>query len=444
MKKLLTFLFIVLSLNGITQAQPPHKNGDDTKAPQAKFEGQRKYSLIICEGNDSTVKSFNRGLTEHRNIRSSSSDRGMISGLVSLYRFTLAGKVMSSSQSLIESGVSAIVGAARSKKPDWQKAVNNESQFIRVLPMHTEVLDFYSKPSTVGPLDPTDMYFNGFGCRQVIEYRLSNDNNNDNETSTSSQADSIQEVFYVSCKVRTDAYGYTRMLNHSKFEIYIDSLRFSPYLCDLPNDSLGVETDKRIDFSFENRKDLQFNVHVTITSSWINQAMQVLNDVTLGEFDIVAKIDPKKLNKEGVYVYSRHDDKDPDNNKNLTVQGECFLIPRSYVGTSDLSNNEDCWGTGQYKVEMRVAETCRIDDKYYETYPEAWKSEWKKIKSRKHKTSPFNQMLNIVGVEYIKDKTAWITTLVDPLKTYLIQTESGILKVAGSGNSTTQVNAQNQ
>jgi hypothetical protein len=53
-------------------------------------------------------------------------------------------------------------------------------------------------------------------------------------------------------------------------------------------------------------------------------------------------------------------------------------------------------------------------------------------------------MLNIVGVEYIKDKTAWITTLVDPLKTYLIQTESGILKVAGSGNSTTQVNAQNQ
>ena len=85
------------------------------------------------------------------------------------------------------------------------------------------------------------------------------------------------------------------MLHHSKFEVYVDSLRFNPYLCDLPNDSLGLETDKRIGFSFARRKDLQFRVDATITSSWINQAMQVHNDVKIGEFHITASIDSTNL-----------------------------------------------------------------------------------------------------------------------------------------------------
>jgi hypothetical protein len=389
------------------------------------MEGKREYSLIIREGNDSSVKAFDRGLEKYRGLKKESEKRGFVDGLIGLYRTSLSGQIINASQSLLESGVNAIANAVRSKKNDWRNAVSGEAQFVRVLPMQTEILDFYSKTSNNGPLDPSDMYFSGFGCRQVIKYKLPNGK------------DSIQEVFYISCKLRDDQVGYTRMLHHSKFEVYVDSLRFAPYLCELPNDSLGIDTDKRIDFSFDTRKNLTFNVHASITSSWINQAMQVMTDVPLGEFDIVANIDSTKLDDKGIYVYSRHADPNPEDNPSLIARGDCFLVPRSYIGTTDMNDTDDCWGTGQYKVEMRITETCQINDDYYATHKNAWKSEWNKIKSRKKKTSIWRQALCVVSAQYVKDDAAWVTTFLDPLKTYIVTTESGLLKIAGSNNTGT-------
>lgn len=386
---------------GSARAAAPAPEGGEKR-----MEGHRKYSLIVREGNDSTVTEFNRGLEKSRGNRS------FLTDMASLYRSTFAGQAVGAATSIVEMGVNALVKATESKQPKWEQAVRGESSFVRVLPMQMEILDFYRHPSTSGPLDPTDLYFNGFGCRQVIEY-MTPDGKTDEK-----------EVFYLSCGIRTDSVGRMRMLNHSKFEVYVDSLRFNYALCDLPNDSLGVDAGSRIGFDFAKRKDLTFNVRATVSSSWITQAMRVYNDVELGSFDITARIDPGMLDDDGIFHYSAA--ADAGGPKRVEVKGDCFLVPRSYVGSTDMHSMQDAWGTGQYKVEMRIAETCRINPAYYmkdgKWDKDAWGPEWKLISSRRKGKAAWRQVLDVVGVQYMGSK--WLTTLIDPAKTVIINYET--------------------
>lgn len=404
---------LTMSYN-VVLAQRSH--GDNAGPKSGKtVVGHRKYSLVVNEGNDSTIAEFNRGL---ETVRGNANNRGFMDNLVGLYKSSAAGQTLSATSALIDFGINSLISATKSKRPQWEKAVRGECTFVKQLPMQMEILDFYRHPSTNGPLDPTDMNFNGFGCRQVIEYA---DGNGDIKE---------KEVFYVSCKVKSGPEGKARMLNHSKFEVEIDTLRFNYALCDLPNDSLGMNTDKRIGFSFDRRKDLKFMVNATITSSWINQALMVFNDQPLGSFDIIASIDPELIDKDGVFRYYASTDK--GSKKDVRVTGDCFLVPRSYVGSSDMQNIQDSWGTGQYKVEMKISEVCKINDKYYKT-PEgkdnnAWKEEWNMIKSRRKQPNIWNQMLNLISANY-KD-SQWVTVLVDPAKNAFIQYETeGVTKL---------------
>jgi hypothetical protein len=413
--KLKCLLFtICCSLALFSYAQDRAPMGGNGPKVGDRLEGQRCYKLMVCESDADEITEYNRG------INSEAGNRGLLMDLLSQYRSTFTGQAISASQKLLDYGISAIVSLAKDKRGDWQKAVNNECRFVRKLPMQTEILDFYRAPSNVGPLDPRDMLFNGFGCRQVIEYKVS-------DTITRQE-----EVFYMRCKVRNDSIGRRRILNHSKFEVEIDSIRFAPFMCDLPNDSLGLNTDNRIGFSFDSRKNLTFNVDATITSSWINQAMQVYTDQELGKFSIVAQIDPSDLDADNVFLYGKSTK--PKKSK-VMVTGDCFLVPRSYVGTADPETNQDSWGTGQYKVDMQVSESCQLNEQYYQDksgkwLKERWQPEWNKIKKRKHSPSVWNHLLSIVDTEYVG--TAWVTTLLDPLKTVLVQTETGLINDLGA------------
>lgn len=420
-KTTLITLSLICIINIISQNVIYAESSPAQPASGKTIVGQRKYKLVVNEGTDSTIAEFNRGLEA---VRGNAANRGFIDNLVGLYKSSASGQALSITSGLLDFGLNALVSATRSKRPDWEKAVLKECTFVKRLPMQMEILDFYKRPSLNGPLDPTDMNFNGFGCRQVIEYV--DDDGNTKE----------QEVFFVSCKVKSSPEGKARMLNHSKFEVEVDTLRFNYALCDLPNDSLGMNTDKRIGFSFENRKDLKFIVNATITSSWINQALMVFNDQPLGSFDIVASIDPKYIDEDGVFRYYASQDK--NSGKDVRVTGDCFLVPRSYVGSSDMQNIQDSWGTGQYKVEMQISETCKIDKDYYLTAQgkdnKKWKEEWKLIKKRKKQPSVWRQLLEIVSAQY-KD-SQWVTVLVDPVKSAFIQYETeGITKLLNPGTA---------
>lgn len=403
-------LLVMLGM-GTTDIPARQKPADSPAVPAnaKRVVGQRKYTLVVNEGNDSTVAEFNRGLAA---LRGNMGNRGLIDNLTGMYKASAAGQAVSLTTGLLDLGINAIINATKSKQPEWEKAVRGESTFVRRLPMQMEILDFYRHPSINGPLDPTDMNFNGFGCRQVIEYTDNNGNVREDE------------VFYVSCRVKTGDDGKARMLNHSKFEVEVDTLRFNYLLCDLPNDSLGMNTDSRIGFSFDKRSDLKFIVNATITSSWINQALIVFNDQPLGTFDIVASIDPRFIDDDGVFRYYARRDK--DSGKRVKVTGDCFLVPRSYVGSPDMQTVRDSWGTGQYKVEMRISETCRINSSYYMSDGKwdssKWKPEWNKIKSRRRSISPWRRILGVVSAQYADSK--WVTVLAEPAKTAFIQYET--------------------
>lgn len=412
-------LAVVLWASGMYAQQPEPVTQDAGPQKQRTVKGQRKYKLVVNEGNDSTVAEFNRGLAS---MRGNLSNRGFLDNLTGLYKKSAAGQAVSVTSSLLNFGLNAIIAATKSKKPEWEKAVRGECTFVRRLPMQMEILDFYRHPSTNGPLDPTDMNFNGFGCRQVIEYTDPDGNVRE------------EEVFYVTCKVKSGPEGKARMLNHSKFEMEVDTLRFNYALCDLPNDSLGTATDNRIGFSFDSRKDLKFVVNATITSSWINQALMVFNDQPLGSFDIVASIDPKYIDGDGVFRY--YADRDRNSGKDVRVSGDCFLVPRSYVGSSDMRNIQDSWGTGQYKVEMKVSEVCKINEKYYMTADgrdnKKWKDEWRLIKKRKKQPSVWKQLLGVVSSQYKDSK--WVTVLAEPAINAFIQYETdGITRLLNTG-----------
>lgn len=50
----------------------------------------------------------------------------------------------------------------------------------------------------------------------------------------------------------------------------------------------------------------------------------------------------------------------------ISVTGDCFLVPRSFTGTPDGTTAGRAWGgTGEYRVEMTVTETCQMDNSYY-------------------------------------------------------------------------------
>lgn len=411
MYKYLTGLIIAVAALGAA-AQP---------APQ-RVEGRRHYNVFVNQTNDTVT--LNRSLNGMRGNRSKLAGRGILTDLIGGYMSLGTSSLLSATQNLIGMGVGYIKEAVRDKRPDWEKATLEECTFVKTLPMRTEILDFYAEPSALGALDPTNMKFSGFGCRQYITL------------TDSAGVPREEEVFYVSCRLRADDHGIARMLNHSKFEIEVDELRFNPWLCNLPNDSVAPDPDTRIPFSFENRKDLKFNVLATIKSSWINEAIQVMRDVTLGEFLITADIAPEQLDADGVFRYSI--DNPADTVKVVGVTGDSFLVPRSFVGSADMSTPQESWGTGQYKVEMRIAQTCRINEAYYTRGDGAhrkwdkakWGPEWKLQSRRRPRAGFWQQFKQTVIPTFSDDK--WVTTIIEPFTTTLMKHGTQLVNAGAS------------
>lgn len=386
-----------------------------------KVEGQRRYDLIVNQANDT--------LTFNRSLRALRANRSILTDLATGYLSMGTSTLLSASQNLVGAGISFVKEAARDKRPDWEKATMGECRFVKRLPMVTEILDFYGSPSSIGALDPTDMKFSGFGCRQYITIADSTGQTRD------------EEVFYLSCSLRDDEQGIARMLNHSKFEIQVDELRFNPYLCNLPNDSLSVDPSTRIGFSFDKRKDLEFKVVATIKSSWINEAIQVVNDATLGQFTITARIDPRYVGEDNVFRFNRPED--AGTGKAVSVSGASFLVPRSYVGSADMALPGATWGTGQYTVEMEISESCRINDAYYSMTDskgkrkwrkDRWQPEWKQMKKRPSRTPMAKSLTDALFPSFAGDK--WITTITEPLTTVLLRTEGQYVNAAAAGFAT--------
>lgn len=381
--------------------------------------GQRRYDLIV-EQSDTTM-AFNRGLEQARRNIGKVDQRGIFGDIAGAYASLGTSLLLGASQNLISAGISLITEAVRDKRPDWEKATKGECTFVKHLPSQTEILDFYDSVSTVGAIDPKGMKFRSFGCRQYITI-VDSEGKEHNE-----------DVFYLSCRLRDDAQGMDRIARHSKFEVVVDSLVFNPYLCNLPNDTLSVDTATQIGFDFRKRKNLEFKVVATLTSSWINEAIQVAKDVELGKFVITARIDSLQLNDNKVFTYKYGNP--ADKNKVVSVVGESFIVPRSYSGYSADGITQN-WGTGQYRVNMDIVETCQIREDFYKTkegkkekWNKEWKKEWEKMKKRPTRGGGA-KFMDIAFPQLTGNR--WISTFIEPVTVQLIQYEGRYVNAATS------------
>jgi len=246
--------------------------------------------------------------------------------------------------SFVDIGVNTIASLITKNANDkikWEEIVKAENAYQETLTTVEPVNNFYSHPSFDGPLDPSGMNFNGIGCLRTI----------DGDT-----------AFYISCHI--DESKISRIVNHTKFELALDTLIINPYQLDLPNSNFDTE------FSFDKRNNLQIAVEMRLISSWMNELTEMQKDQELGSFTLSVAVSPKDFDSNNKLRYVRA----KGSESKYKIAGESFIIPRSYMGYRDENNKyKNSWGTGDYRIELNIKETCGVTDNYRKN----WKSDWK-------------------------------------------------------------------
>ena len=309
--------------------------------------------------------------------------RGYLGDLFSASKEAGKGIVSGYVTSFIDLGVNAI-GALLTRnsrlKEEWEETVKQENVYQTQISTVSEVNDFYKQTSFDGAMDPKGMRFDGIGCLRK---------------------ENKDTVFYISCHI--DRSKINRIINHSKFELVLDTLIISPTHSNLPNSSLDIP------FSFEERKNFTLSMNIKLLSSWMNEIVQLQKNQELGEFSINIPVDQSVLDNKGYLRYVRNANDAPA----YKVLGESFIVPRSYMGYRDENDNyKNSWGTGEYKLDITLKETCDVT----EQYRKKWKEDRKRRKGMQPKENFFASSWQTISNQRWDELTkSWvITTLKAP------------------------------
>jgi hypothetical protein len=312
--------------------------------------------------------------------------RGFLGDILQATGGSLKGLASGYVSSFFDLGVNAI-GAlvthnSRIKK-EWEEDVKKENVYQTLIKSVSEMSDFYDETSFDGAMDPKGMRFDGIGCLRM---------------------EGPDTMFYVSCHI--DRSKLYRIINHSKFEMVLDTLIVSPEHSNLPNTQLDIP------FSFADRKDFTLTLDITISSSWMNEVVQLQKDQELGKFTLNVPVDEKSLDSKGFFRYIRRNGEP----SRYQVMGESFIVPRSYMGFRDERDNfKDCWGTGEYRLSVNIKESCDVTDSYRARWKEDYKHRKELLKKGKE-TGLMAQTWQIVSRQKWDEvaKTWVITTLKAP------------------------------
>lgn len=322
----------------------------------------------------------------------------------------------------------------KKQKREWMKMIQNENNYTDSITSIKGLKDFYTQPSTRGALDPSDINFDGIEIRGMRNGK---------------------EAIYMSCSIDRDKLDH--MFRHSKFNLVIDTLAFYPYQCHLPNVTAnGIRTMNELKkgkakvkgdtilrpgkggngFSFDERNNLRVAIDFSLSSSWINQAIQVHQNVELGDFKFMINIPDNVL----VYTYSRRGvmDKAKDmpedereaflNRELLKVEGDCFVVPRSYM---PLGDGTPRWGTGEYNIKVKVRESCQFADNSEKA--KHWHEDYKRLRQMQNRSSEvqeyFQTLWNQNGMKLLK--SSYSTALGTAVKQ--LQGTAGTAAKAGAG-----------
>lgn len=317
--------------------------------------------------------------------QSGGATRGVVSQLLSTARSTTVGTIIN----VVSDQVINLINLRRNQKAAWMAMIRNENTYTDSIENLKGLNDFYSQTSRAGALDPSNINFDGITVRGFRAGR---------------------EMLSLSCHIDTTRLDH--LFNHSKFYLVVDSIAFRPDLCHLPNlaangiratdDTYGRDCSYRTD----ERHDLTVSMELTLSSSWVNEAVMVQRDVELGTFNLSFRIPDNTTH----YTYSRAATLDriargqATEADLITVCGDCFVVPRSYM---PLSGTERMWGTGEYNIKVRLRESCQFNNDE-RTNPKLanWHDDYRQLLRLQRRGTPANVFFKTIwqqqGETFIK------------------------------------------
>ena len=263
-----------------------------------------------------------------------------------------------------------LMNLEKNRKNEWRKMISKECSYVDSLSSIRGLNDFYARESRLGALDPSDINFDGISVRGMRDGH---------------------EVLYLSCHI--DDSRLDHLFLHGKFYLVVDTIAFHPYECHLPNLGAngislqpGQTTERDNRFSYDERDQLTIGMELSLSSSWINEAITIQKDVELGRFNMSVKI-PSGTE---VYTYSRaaidrnrkRMAEEPEGAKldttYVTLSGDSFVVPRSFM---PINGNECMWGTGEYKLKVKFRESCRFSqDATHNGKLKHWKQDYQQLR----------------------------------------------------------------
>ena len=397
------FITMLISIASISAFSQPKQGGDAHPMPQtgeislpASLDGMMQENKFIVDINPMTTEK-----RRHLDRMASHYRENSRSVLTTLGKSMMIGGVTSAINVLTTELVN-LTKVRKNQKQKWMEMRNKECVFIDSLCSVNGQRDFYRLPSSYGPLDPSDMNFDG------ITFRASRGG---------------KDVLRMVCHLDTTRLSH--LFLHSKFYLVLDTLEFHPYQSFLPNLSanrvMGPDAKASDDekaywntishFDFAEQKDPKLKIRLDFSSSWINEAVQVHRDVFLGSFDI--EIPVKEDNLTGsVYFYSRQQAL-AEGKPTIDVKGDCFVVPRSYM---PVSAQNPSWGTGEYKLKVVMSETCRYnpDGKRAKN----WHDDYKQLVRMQNNGKAGNEYWAIIKSAIMDNSTTILKSTYTPLVSY--------------------------
>lgn len=318
--------------------------------------------------------------------------RGFGDGLVASLGNAAIGVTTGYISSIVDFGIQAIgqlVMLDRKHKQEWQEIVAKESQVKDSIGTLYAINDFYASSSEKGALDPTGIQFNGIGCLATVGQ---------------------DTAFYVSCHINRQKLH--RLVNHSKFELLLDTIIINPYHSHLPQSTLPLS------FSFAERKSFNFKMTIRILSSWIDFTPTLHKDEALGEFVLNVPIDSTNINEKGSFVYIRKKGEPAK----YDLIGDSFIVPRSYMQISDSRDNtlHDHYGTGQYSLGITIEESCEITPEFQKNWRKD-RQKRKKLSKAMRKKQTFDDVCRTVTHQtWDESLQSWVITILKAPLNYSI------------------------
>lgn len=397
------FITMLISIASISAFSQPKQGGDAHPMPQtgeislpASLDGMMQENKFIVDINPMTTEK-----RRHLDRMASRYRENSRSVLTTLGKSMMIGGVTSAINVLTTELVN-LTKVRKNQKQKWMEMRNKECVFIDSLCSVKGQRDFYRLPSSYGPLDPSDMNFDG------ITFRASRGG---------------KDVLRMVCHLDTTRLAH--LFLHSKFYLVLDTLEFHPYQSFLPNLSANRVTGpnaKASDdekaywntishFDFAEQKDPKLKIRLDFSSSWINEAVQVHRDVFLGSFDIEIPVKEDHLTGS-VYFYSRQQAL-AEGKPTIDVKGDCFVVPRSYM---PVSAQNPSWGTGEYKLKVVMSETCRYnpDGKRAKN----WHDDYKQLVRMQNNGKASNEYWTSIKSAVIDNSTTILKSTYTPLVSY--------------------------